>query len=268
MKRLALISCLTLAFAFSACDFLPDSQYGDEFDLLNPVLDKPVVTPGAVSLVQHPSVVTLSRYYCPLLLDDPFVEVACAGLVGPVPPMSDLIFRFELPLFVDNPNDFPLPAVELLTALNLFPGEDRRQLAAICVSFCEVGDLECLDKAPGTCSSDEPEINTLEDLAAAALDYLSVYIASRVAGQVPPELRVRMIPPNSKVEVLVTFDLHPKPLLAALEIAFADHLDEIFNEEDVTVVIPYDIEGAIWFVVENFGRFGINFGPVEGEWQL
>lgn len=268
MKRLALASFLTLALSFAACDFLPDSQYGDEFDLFAPVLDQPVITSGPVALVQHPGVATLSRYYCPLLLDEPFVEVACAGLVGPVPPMSDLIFRFELPLFVENPNDFDLPAVELLTALNLFPGEDRRQLAAICVSFCEVGDLECLDKGPGTCSSDEPEINTIEDLASAALNYISVYIASRVAGQVPPELRVRMIPAHAKAEVLVTFDLHPQPLLEALEIAFADHLEEIFDDEDVAIVIPYDIDGAIWFVVENFGRFGINFGPIEGEWEL
>lgn len=268
MKRLALISGLVLALAFSACDFLPDSDYGDEFELIAPAIKEPVVTSGDVALVQYPGLLTLSAYYCPLLLDDPFVDVLCVGLVGPVPPMSDLIFRFELPLFVENSNDFALPAVELLTALNLFPGEDRRQLAAICVSFCEVGDLECLDKGPGTCSSDEPEILTLEDLAAAALDYLSVYVASRVAGEVPPELRVRMIPPNSQAQVQVTFDLHPAPLLEALEVAFADHLEEIIDEEDVTVVIPYDIEGAIWFVVENFGRFGVNFGPIEGEWAL
>ncbi len=268
MKRLALVSSLTLAFAFSACDFLPDSEYGDDFDLLAPLLEEPVVTTGDVALIQYPGVSTLSAYYCPLLLDDPFVEIACTGLVGPVPPMSELIFRFELPLFVENTNDFDLPAVELLTALNLFPGEARRQLAAICVSFCEVGDLECLDKAPGTCTSDEPEINSLEDLASAALDYLSVYIASRVSGEVPPELRVRMIQANSKAQVQVTFDLHPDPLLEALEIAFADHLDEIIDQEEVTIVIPYDIEGAIWFVVENFGRFGINFGPIESVWKL
>jgi hypothetical protein len=268
MKRPALFSLVVFALSFAACDFLPDSEYGDEFDLLAPVLNEPVVTAGNVALVQSPGVQTLSAYYCPLLLDDPFVEIACAGLVGPVPPMTELIFRFELPLYVENTNDFPLPAVELLTALNLFPGEDRRQLAAICVSFCEVGDLECLDKAPGTCSSNEPEINTLEDLASAALDYLSVYVASRLSGEVPPELRVRLIEPHKKALVLVTFDLHPDPLLEALEIAFADHLDEILGQEDVTIAIPYDIEGAIWFVVENFGRFGVNFGPIEGLWEL
>jgi hypothetical protein len=268
MKRLAISVLLILAFSFAACDFLPDSEYGDDFDLLAPVLNEPVITTGNVALVQYPGVLTLAAYYCPLLLNDPFVEIACAGLVGPVPPMTELIFRFELPLFVENPNDFPIPAVELLTALNLFPGEDRRQLAAICVSFCEVGDMECLEKAPGTCSSNEPEINTLEDLASAALDYLSVYIASRVSGEVPPELRVRMIDPHETALVQVTFDLHPEPLLDALEIAFSDHLDEILNQEEVTVAIPYDIEGAIWFVVENFGRFGVNFGPIEGLWEL
>ncbi len=268
MKRLALSALLVLSISFASCDFLPDSEYGDEFDLLAPVLDEPIITTGTVSLVQYPGVSTLSAYYCPLLLDDPFVEIACAGLVGPVPAMTELIFRFELPLFVENTNDFSLPAVELLTALNLFPGEDRRQLAAICVSFCEVGDLECLEKAPGTCTSNEPEINSLEDLASAALNYLTIYILSRVAGEVPPELRVRLIPPNSKTQVQVTFDLHPEPLLEALEIAFIEHLDEVLDQEKVTIVIPYDIEGAIWFVVENFGRFGVNFGPIEGLWEL
>jgi hypothetical protein len=87
-------------------------------------------------------------------------------------------------------------------------------------------------------------------------------------GEVPPELRVRLIPAHSQGVVLVTFDLHPDPLLEALEVAFDQHLEEILDEEEVTIVIPYDIEGALWFVVENFGRFGVNFGPIEGEWTL
>ncbi len=268
MTRILLTLALITAATVVGCDFLPDSGYGDEFELLSPVVEKPNVTTGDIDLVAYPGVVTLGAYYCPKLLNEPFVDAVCAGLVGPVPPMTDLIFRFELPLFVENKNDFPLPAVELLTALSLFPGEDRRQLAAICVSFCEDGDLECLQKAPGTCSSDEPEINTLEDLAAAALNYLSVYVAAELNGQVPPELRVRMIPAHSQAIVLVTFDLHPEALLDALETIFIDHLDEGLDDEDVAVTIPYDIEGAIWFVVENFGRFGVNFGPVAGEWTL
>jgi len=268
MTRWATLAAVAAALAFliGSCDFLPldDPDYGiDELSL-----DKPQVTSGDVELVHYPALEKLGAYYCPLVFGDPLTGAACALALGASPPVSELIFRFQLPLKVHNPNSFPLPAVELLTALSVFPGEDRKQMAAICVSFCEEGDLECLDLADGTCSSDEPEIATIDDFVDAALNFISLYVEKTVAGEVPPELKVKLIPPHSDGVLLVTFDLAPGPILEALEIAFEEHLTEVIDQEEVTIKIPYDIEGAVWFVVENFGRFGVNYGPFEGEWVL
>lgn len=254
------------SFVLGSCDFLPldDPDYGIDI----PHVEKPEVTSGEAALVKYPSLQKLGAYYCPLVFGDPITAGLCAYALGDVPPHSELIFRFQLPLYVENKNSFPLPAVELLTALNVFPGEDRKQLAAICVSFCEEGDVSCLEQADGTCSSDEPEIATIDDFVDAALGFITLYIEKTVAGEVPPELKVKLIPPNTNGVILVTFDLAPEPLLEALEVAFNNHLEEVIDDEEVTIKIPYDVEGAIWFVVENFGRFGINYGPIEGAWVL
>jgi hypothetical protein len=258
---LAAASCI-----LGSCDFLPldDPDYGIDI----PQVEKPKVTSGEAELVKYPSLQKLGAHYCPLVFGDPITVGLCAYALGDVPSDTELIFRFQLPLYVENTNSFPLPAVELLTALSVFPGEDRKQLAAICVSFCEEGDVACLEQADGTCSSDEPEISTIDDFVDAALNFITLYIENTVAGEVPPELKVKLIPPNTNGVVLVTFDLAPEPLLEALEIAFTNHLEEVVDGEEVTIKIPYDVEGAIWFVVENFGRFGINYGPIEGEWVL
>ena len=68
--------------------------------------------------------------------------------------------------------------------------------------------------------------------------------------------------------MLVTLELAADPILELLETVLLEHLDEIIDGDDATIVIPYQIQGGIWFVVENFGRFGVNFGPVTGTWKL
>jgi hypothetical protein len=264
MKRVPLWLLLPFIASLS-CDFLPQSEVGDP---LFPTVEKPVVEAQPAKLVKNPSIQKLGAWYCPVVFSDPIIRALCAATLGDVPPESQLIFRFELPFRITNPNSFPLPAVELLTSLSLFPGETSYHLAALCVSFCEEDDLECLSHGSGGCESDEPEITSADDLVQAAWDYLELYITNQATGQVPPELKVRMIPANGQGLVLVTLDLAPEPLLEALELAFEEHLEEIVDDENVTITIPYSVEGAIWFVVENFGRFGVNYGPIEGTWKL
>jgi len=260
-----LLSGLLPLLASLSCDFLPQSELGDSF---LPSVEKPVVEVQPAKLVKNPSLQKLGAWYCPVVFSDPIIRALCTATLGNVPPDEQLIFRFELPFRVTNPNSFPLPAVELLTSLSLFPGETSYHLAALCVTFCEDGDLECLTHGSGTCESDEPEITSAEELAQAAWDYLEVYIASELAGQVPPELKVRLIPANGEGLVLITLDLLPEPLLDALEATFEQLLEDIVDDDNVNIAIPYSVEGAIWFVVENFGRFGVNYGPIEGEWVI
>jgi hypothetical protein len=270
IKTLLLSVLLSFSLTVLSCDFIfPESEYGSDFDPFGFAVEQPTVSTGDIELVRYPDLWTLGAYYCPIVFNDFLLQKLCQVTLGSVPPNSELIFRFQLPLTVHNPNTFAIPAVELLTALSVFPAEERQQLAAVCIGFCDEGDLACLDASGNNlCTSDEPEIRSIDDFAQAALGYLSIFIESRLNNEVPPELRVKMIPPESDGFIVITFEIHPDPLLEALEIAFFDHLEEIIDDENVTVVIPYDVEGTLWFVVENFGRFGVGFGPVEGEWRI
>ncbi|MBM4356440.1 MAG: hypothetical protein FJ109_22035 [Deltaproteobacteria bacterium] len=263
--RLLPVFVLLPLLASLSCDFLPQSEVGDS---LLPTVEKPVVEVQPAKLVKNPSLQQLGAWYCPVVFSDPIVRALCEATLGPVPADEKLVFRFELPFHISNPNSFPLPAVELLTSLSLFPGETSYHLAALCVTLCEETDTQCLQHGTGSCESDEPEITSAEDLVQAAWNYLQVYIASEAAGEVPPELKVRLIPANGKGTVLITLDLLPEPLLEALEATFDQILEKIVDNETATVEIPYAVEGAIWFVVENFGRFGVNYGPIEGKWVL
>jgi hypothetical protein len=226
--------------------------------------DEPLIETGQVALTKSPGLDKLAAYYCPEALG----ETTCDLAVGSPPPETDLLFRFDLPLMVTNPNTFAIPAVELLTVIDLFPGEQAQHLAAICVAFCEDGDATCTgDPGAGACSSDEPEINSIEDFAQAAENYLSVYVESQLSGQVPPELKVRMLAANAESTLHMLFDIAPDPLLQALQKAFLDNIDNVLAG-NYEVTIPYSIQGSLFFVIESVGKIGVNFGPIQGEWKF
>ena len=268
MKKLSISILILVAATSAGCDFFGEDSQGYYRQVEGVIVDTPEVEVGKAKLVANPSIYDLGAYYCPQLWDVPLVEQACALALGPVPNDKELAFRFQLPITVYNPNDFPLPAVELLTVLNLFPGEDRRQLAALCISFCEDGDLACAETGAGTCESDEPEINSLEDFATAALNYIWLYLEAELTDQVPPELKVKTIPAGADMTISITLELSPDAILDALMVTFENHLQDVIDSEQVAITIPYDVEGALWFEVTNFGRFGVNFGPLEGEWVI
>lgn len=266
MKLASLLIVPFLFFNLLGCDFLPGSGYTDS---VVPFVEDPEVAVGEVHLTESPSIARLGAYYCPMLYDSILVDQVCSAALGTPPLETELQFRFTLPLVVKNPNSFPIPAVEVLTAITVFPKTTSHELAALCVTFCENGDLSCQGGADA-CRSTEPEVNSVDDFVAAAANYMWLYIENEVAGTVPPELRIKTIPANGEATIHLTFSLSPEPLLELLEVAFTDEIDTLVagQSEDVWITIPYAVEGGIWFVVENFGKFGINFGPIEGEWSI
>lgn len=226
----------------------------------------PLVDPGDIVLTKSPSFSSLAAYYCPMVYDAAAVETLCAAALGARPSVDSMIFQFELPLHISNDNDFPIPAVELLTSLTVFPGKTSQELGAVCVQFCEEGDASCGDLQPGACSSDEPEINSIDDFAGAAAGFIGLFIENEIAGEVPPELAVRTIPAGGSLELRLTFSIAPEPILEVLIAIFEQNIDAILQGSELELEIPYEIEGSLWFVVENFGRFGVNFGPVGDTW--
>jgi hypothetical protein len=260
--RRVLLTCW-LTVSLGSCDFLDQAE-----SLMEVVVEMPEVSVGDVTLARSPAFRQLASYYCPRVYSVPLVEDVCRGLVGTPPPERDLFFRFVLPLEVGNPNEFPLPAVSLLTALEVFSGSDARELSAVCIRFCDTSEADCNPYAPDACYSDDPEIRSLDDFAGAALNYLTVFVANSVQGTVPPELRVKTIPAQGKATVFITFDVAPGAVLSVLEVLFLAQVDKLVSGEAFSLSIPYSIQGSIWFHVQNFGRFGVSYGPVDGIWEF
>src|SRR5919201_4182848 len=98
----------------------------------------PTVSFQDAALVQAPSQQMMAAYYCPQVVPDPFglTPTACAAAFGPVPTHEDLSVAFDLAFNVHNPNRFPIPVAEMLTAVTVFPGASSQQLGATCVVFC------------------------------------------------------------------------------------------------------------------------------------
>ena len=180
-----------------------------------------------------------------------------------------MAFQFQIDLGVTNPNSFPLPAVEMLVALSLFPNHYQQTLAAVCLGFCEPDDFTCSPKPlQGQCSTDEPEILSVEDLTAAALELLILVVASEATGGPPPEIQIKTIPAHGTRTMNITLAISVRTLLELLEAVFADNWIEYLDGQDFGLTIPYRIEGSIWFVVEGFGKVPIRFGPLDGEWNV
>lgn len=264
MRRIpAFLLAATLALWFGSCDPLTLGDSGTSY-----FMSDPIVKVGQLELTENPSFSELASYYCPQLYDTLLVEEACQLALGTAPLLEDLRFRFVLPLDVENPNDFPLPAVELLTILSVFHGEQAEELSAVCVSFCDATDATCNPYQDGACESDDPDILTMDDFAQTALDFLTLYISQAITGAVPPELKVKTIPARGRGTVFISFEIAPEAVLDVLEQLFLDQIDDVVAGDSFAISIPYRIEGTVWFHVENFGRFGIQYGPVESDWNL
>jgi len=254
---------LCFSLSLGSCDFFDQAQ-----GLMETVVEVPAVSVGDIELARSPAFGKLAGYYCPRVYSAPLVDDLCRNLVGAPPPVEELFFRFVLPLEVGNPNEFPLPAVSLLTALEVFSGDEARELSAVCIRFCDTSEVDCNPYDPNACYSDDPDIRSVDDFAGAALNYLTIYLADSVQGTVPPELRVKTIPALGKATVFITFDVAPGAVLSVMEALFLAQVDKLVSGDTFALSIPYSIQGSIWFHVQNFGRFGVSYGPVEGTWDF
>ena len=64
------------------------------------------------------------------------LRMGCTIGLGSPPPQSQLVFEFGVPVTIKNPNNIPIPALDILLALKLFPGQGAEALGSVCVSMC------------------------------------------------------------------------------------------------------------------------------------
>ena len=54
-----------------------------------------------------------------------------------------MVFEFATTVTIQNPNNVPIPALDLLLAMKMFQGQGAESLGAICVSMCGANDRGC-----------------------------------------------------------------------------------------------------------------------------
>jgi hypothetical protein len=175
---------------------------------------------------------------------------------------------FQLDFNVGNPNHFPVPITEMLTAVTVFPADAKQRLGASCVVFCPPGSSGCSGQpGPGACQSSERDIESASDFANAAQDFVVSAGLQLAAGQ-PPTFAAPQISAEANIPLSAIFAFGPEPLLAALKELALQSVAQLGSGQDVTFEIPFQIEGTVWFNVGSLGRVAVGYGPIAGTFTV
>lgn len=257
----------TLAVALAAsmfltgCPLLNSSTGETVVDNLRPDVDA-----SELQLRHGPSLEELAAHYCPDLFGDPITGAICAELFGLPPHPSRLAFEFGIVVTIDNPNDVPIPALDVLVALTLFEERDSEALGAICVSLCGQDDPEC-DGSPreGACESTEEDITSIEDF----VNRLPGLIEDIATGEALEEIRKGTIAAGGNVQLDLAFTLGIEQALSVFEKVLVQFVDEyVAGNRETKVEIPVAAVGSVFVRVPALGRVGINWGPLESSWVI
>ena len=224
-----------------------------------PDVKPPNVRVSSVRVAELPTARDLASYYCAQYLG----RLVCRAF-GSAPRISDIDFAFDVELELGNSSKVPLPLVQTLFAFTAFPQETGSQnLGAVCMTFCE-NPSNCKQDA-NACMSDEPVIRDMRDFANAAPGFL---IATALGERKLSDLRVRTVPPNERLKMVVRLGLDPTQMVGLIRQYARGEIDRIKEGRIPELRIPYQIEGTTWVAVESLGRLASSFGPTTGEWQL
>ena len=231
----------------------------------------PVLTFERVDLARTPSAAQLAAYYCPDLVSAPLGGAAllCQGLFGARPDPATMAVDFDVSFKVTNPNQVPLPLSNLLTAVTVFPAANNQKLGAACVSFCpaEAPNCAATGSNAAACQASSHDIHSFSDYAAAAAPLLIVSGLEGAAGQLPSLLAPKL-GPASDLQVVARMSLQPSELLATMRQLAAQSVDDLKRGHAPSFVVPYRLEGTVWFDAGAVGRVAVNWGPTEGTFTL
>jgi hypothetical protein len=263
--RSALVVAAATALLALGCGELGQVLYGDHTGLSRRPRAPAVRLVGA-RLVHAPTNPQLALHFCRVHATRAVGRagaLACRAL-GPVPSDEDLRFTFEVELEARNPGRVPLPVVEALIALRVFPDAARPQLGATCVSLCQ-SPASCPQDRAQACQSDEPEIRDLESFAAASAGFLASVAVGERRFQ---DLRVRTIDPSQTLRFVATFTLDVERALAVIEWAATEAVAAAQRGELPSFSIPSELEGTLFVEVPDVGRFAGSFPATRGSWPL
>jgi hypothetical protein len=237
------------------------------------IISPPDVKFLGANLVQSPSQLDLSAYYCPKLLREraglgTVADFACSRAFGRAPDASAMQFGFDLRFQVKNPNQVPLPLAEILTALAVFPGASTQNLGAVCLKLCDPGDASCFGGADQRgCQSSQSDIKSLSDFPGAVANMLLARGISAAGGQ-PAGFRAPRVTAASTLEVVARLGITPEAMLPAMEQLARQSVGELKAGRKLSFEIPYKVEGTVFGDAGSLGRVAAGFGPVSGAWPL
>jgi hypothetical protein len=224
-------------------------------------------------LVQAPGQRELAAWYCPRVLADQLglagaSRLLCRQLFGAEPPADRLQVAFELDFRAHNPNSFPVPMAELLTAVTVFPGKGERRLGAACVRLCGQDESTCgATPQQGQCVSKKEDIRSLSDFGGAAARFVVSRGIAAVAGE-GLNFRGPRLVRDQELRFKSRFAFGPEQLLTVLVDVARTAEAQLRAGKAVSLEIPYRIEGTAWFDVGSLGRVAVGFGPASGVWRL
>lgn len=225
----------------------------------------PAISAEPPRLVSAPSLRSLAAYYCPTIIDNPIARLSCAVTLGPRPAPSDLALVFGMPIRAHNPNNVPIPMLDVLVSTTLFPGQQAESLGAVCVSLCGANDPSCTGTPqPGACTSSQSDIRRIEDFAAR----VPGLIAGIVSGAAQEELRKSSIVAGGDLQVTLTLALGIDQALRVIEKVVRRTVEQALSNQAVTLDIPLSATGTVFVNLPAVGRLGVGWGPFSTTWQI
>lgn len=223
----------------------------------------PTVQASQLQLRRRPTITQLASYYCPIVITDPTLRLGC--LLLPKVTAADLGFQFGVSITIHNPNNVPVPALDVLLGLKLFQGQATEALGAICISMCGTMDPSCDGTPkPGACSSTQKDIRNLEDFTAR----IPSLISDVLSGNAVQELRKSTIPASGDVQLNLNFDLGVTQALNVIQKVAQQFVTALLNGDTPTLSIPVSAEGSVYFDLPVLGRLGVGYGPLTTAWQI
>ena len=257
-----------------SCDFLTQLQQQGNISVpaeLKPLL--PTVTYEDAILVEAPSQRMMASWFCPIVVPDPLgipgtARLACHQVFGPPPGIAQMRVSFDLRFRIKNPNKFPIPVAELLTAALVFPDKTQQSLGAACVVFCGASQPGCNGQpGPQSCRQRTGDIKTLDDFQNAVGNFLiSSGLILLAGGQ--PSFQLPEVVQDSELVITARFSFGPDALLGVLKQVAQQAWELLKAGKEIVFQIPYRLEGTVWLDVGSLGRVQVGFGPAAGVWVL
>ncbi|MFO0577707.1 MAG: hypothetical protein U1A78_27185 [Polyangia bacterium] len=254
-RGVAMLVAITL---LASCDLL--GSLGD-----GSTATPPGVQASALQLQRRPTITQLAAYYCPVVITDSVARLGCSLIIGPPPPQNDLRFEFGIQIDIHNPNDVPVPALDVLLALKLFEAQSAEALGAICISLCGASDPTCDGRPrPGACESTQKDIRTLDDFT----NQIPSLISDVLSGRALEELRKSTVAAGGDVRLNLAFALGVDQALRVFQRVALQFVNDLLSGRSPTLVVPVSAEGSVFFNLPVVGRLGVAYGPLQSSWKI